>query len=241
MWRSDFGFWCTALGLLYAVGSLFLLPSWWRGSWRASRVRWRDRVWLVTHLALAALFLAVLVATILESDDPGALYDVPLWIVSVLLFCLIPPVGWWGRFDFAVPPRLRTAPTAPERWASAETLTHGNRRERRRKGRAGKTTESYLRIHRPSRVWRDRFRTYQLEVDGQVAGVVRNGTELILPVRPGRHTVRAVIDWTGSAPLTVSVEGGDTVSIRVQPSNEPAREATGTPDSYLQLTLEAAG
>jgi hypothetical protein len=143
MWYSNGKFWCTVIALVFAVGNLFLLPSWWRGSWHASRVRWRDRAWLVTVLAVIALCVATILLFILESEDSDVLwlwgFGMALDAASALLFVLIPLVGWWRRLDFAVPPALRSPTGAPEQWAEQKTLTHGNRQERRLRSRAKRT------------------------------------------------------------------------------------------------------
>lgn len=125
----------TAIVLAVALGFLCLLPSWWRGSWHASRVRWRDRAWLVTVLAVIAACVATLLIRVLETEDSDVMWlwgtGMSLYLVAAVLVLLIPLVARWRRFDFAVPPRLRTQPE----WAEAKTLRYGNRQERRRKAR----------------------------------------------------------------------------------------------------------
>jgi len=98
--------------------------------------------------------------------------------------------------------------------------------------------ESYARFYRPRHRWRDRFRAYKVEIDGEVVGTVRYGAEFTVPVKPGQHIIRAVIDWSGSEPLTTLFETGDTVTIRVEPSEAPALQSVQTTDQYLQLTLD---
>jgi hypothetical protein len=135
----NFGFWCTVIVLVVCLGNLYMLPSWWQGSWRASNGRWWDRAWLTTVLAVTTACLGTIFGAVLQDYDVESRWmwglNLLIFLVAALLACLIPLVGGWSRFDFAVPPRLRPSPTAPERWASPETLAHGNRAERRRKGR----------------------------------------------------------------------------------------------------------
>jgi hypothetical protein len=142
MWYSYPPFWYTVIVLVVCLGYLLMLPSWWRGSWSASRVRWRDRAWLVIVLAVMMMCLGSILLKILESEDSDVMWlwatGMSLELVSALLALLIPLVGGWSRFDFAVPPRIRTPSDAPERWAEAKTLIHGNRQERRRKSRANR-------------------------------------------------------------------------------------------------------
>jgi hypothetical protein len=142
MWYSSRPFWCAVIVLVVCLGFLCLAPSWWRGTWRASRVRWRDRAWLVALLALTATASASILLHILESQDSDKIWlwatGMSLHLVAAVLLLLVPLVGSWSRLDFAVPERLRTPSNAPERWAEAKTLAQGNRQERRRKARASR-------------------------------------------------------------------------------------------------------
>jgi hypothetical protein len=101
-------------------------------------------------------------------------------------------------------------------------------------------SESFVRFYRPRHRFRDRFRAYKLEIDGEIVGAVRYGAELTVPVPPGRHTVRAIIDWSGSEPLTVPVEPGGTVTIRVEPSDGSGLDTFTTTDQYLRISLEGS-
>jgi hypothetical protein len=105
---------------------------------------------------------------------------------------------------------------------------------------AGGMTDTFARFYRPRHRWRDRFRAYKLEIDGEIVGAVRYGAEVVVPVRAGEHIVRALIDWTGSEPLTTWFEPGGTVTIRVEPSSAPDLQSVRTTDEYLQLTVEQA-
>jgi hypothetical protein len=137
MWYTDFGFWCTVIGLAVCVGYLFLARSWWRGTWSASKIRWRDRAWLTAVIGLTALLVATIYLKFLESYDVGPKWmwgiGMALMFAGLLLIAFAPLVGWWSLLDFMVPRRLRSATDTPDQWAEAKTLAHGNRQERRAK------------------------------------------------------------------------------------------------------------
>lgn len=94
------------------------------------------------------------------------------------------------------------------------------------------TVIATLVVERTSQAWVDRARAYQILVDGSVKGSVRCGRELALALPPGRHLVRARLDWTGSETVPVHLGPGATVRLRVEPRG--ARYALGK--RYLRLT-----
>jgi hypothetical protein len=135
MWYSSFGFWCTVIVLVVCIGYLCLSPSWWRGSWSASKIRWRDRAWLTATIGVTVVAVASILLQILTSYDSDVKW---MWAVAMSLvlagllgIALAPLVGWWSALDFMVPRRLRSATDTPDQWAEAKTLAHGNRQERR--------------------------------------------------------------------------------------------------------------
>lgn len=97
---------------------------------------------------------------------------------------------------------------------------------------------SFVRIYRPRSFRRDIFRAYRLEIDGRPVGSVRNGAETLVPVPAGEHDLRALIDWSGSKPLRVSVASGETVTVRVNATRTSATQAMQTTDGWLELTRE---
>jgi len=97
---------------------------------------------------------------------------------------------------------------------------------------AGMTVIATLVVERTGQAWIDRARAYEIVVDGAVKGSVRCGRELKVAIRPGAHTVRARLDWTGSENVRVHVGPGGTVRLRVEPRG--ARHALGR--RYLRLT-----
>jgi hypothetical protein len=97
---------------------------------------------------------------------------------------------------------------------------------------SGMTVIATLTVERPAHAGLDRTRAYQILVDGTVKGTVQAGEELSLALPPGRHTVRARRDWTGSDDLPIHLGSGATVRLRVEPRS--ARHALGR--RYLRLT-----
>jgi hypothetical protein len=78
------------------------------------------------------------------------------------------------------------------------------------------TVIATLTVQRPGASGIDRARAYEILVDGEPKGTVRSGRELSLALQPGRHTVRARLDWTGSEDVPVHLGPGATVRMRVR-------------------------
>jgi hypothetical protein len=96
----------------------------------------------------------------------------------------------------------------------------------------GMTVIATLTVQRPGEAGIDRASAYEIIVDGVPKGSVRSGRELSLALPPGRHTVRARMNWTGSDDLPVHLGPGATVKLRVEPRG--VRHAIGK--RYLKLT-----
>ncbi|NMO51592.1 hypothetical protein HH310_10355 [Actinoplanes sp. TBRC 11911] len=94
------------------------------------------------------------------------------------------------------------------------------------------TVIATLRVERPGATGIDRARAYEIIVDGEPKGVVRSGHELSLALQPGRHVVRARLDWTGSAEVPVHLGPGATVRLVVR--SRGVRHVIGK--RYLSLT-----
>ena len=75
----------------------------------------------------------------------------------------------------------------------------------------------FVRIQREGWPWRDRFRSYTILLDGNVAGKVRPGAEAVLPVEPGPHSLVLRIDSTGSSVEFFNVLPGQTVTFTCCP------------------------
>lgn len=57
------------------------------------------------------------------------------------------------------------------------------------------------------------FRRMLIEVDGEVVARLLPNEQQAIQVGPGRHVVRARMDWTASPPVEVHVDGHDTVHL----------------------------
>ena len=85
------------------------------------------------------------------------------------------------------------------------------------------TVAGTLVVSRPRGAWLDRRRAYRIVVDGKVKGKVKDGQELALVLEPGRHTIEARIDWSGSEPASLHVGPGATVRMSVESRGNPFR------------------
>lgn len=94
-------------------------------------------------------------------------------------------------------------------------------------------------VRRPAPLWRDGLRRYRIQVDGEEIGKVRGGDEVAVTVAPGRHSIRARIDWTGSPDVDVDVAAGEHVVLTVEPAGSSLRldQVFGS-DRYLTLKRE---
>ena len=59
------------------------------------------------------------------------------------------------------------------------------------------------------------FRRIGIEVDGRRVGGVRHGATAEFPVEPGRHAVRARMDWHSSPVIEVDVAADATTELTV--------------------------
>jgi hypothetical protein len=79
---------------------------------------------------------------------------------------------------------------------------------------------SEIRVTRP-RAWADKLRAYQILVDGETVGEIREGSELTIPVPPGLHAIQLRIDWCSSPEIHVAVDNGRTESVSCGPRFNP--------------------
>ncbi len=95
-------------------------------------------------------------------------------------------------------------------------------------------------VRRPTGGYRDFLRSYKVEVDGVEVGKVGRGEQVEFTVAPGRHNVRAVIDWSGSPVLPVDVATGETARLVVKSAGDmvDAVSQIWKRDSWLTLTPE---
>lgn len=178
VWYADFQFWCVVVVLAVCLWHLSQAPAWWRGDWRASRIRWRNRAWLPAMVALtAACLLTIMMFVVGEADLPIALTWLGrlLFVIGGLSLLAIPLLGWVPAFDFAVPPPDRTNVPPPP-------LNRAARRAQARRSpplKAPVPGRTAIRFHRPAVRFKDRFRAYRLEIDGEPVGEIRHGGEVV--------------------------------------------------------------
>lgn len=67
----------------------------------------------------------------------------------------------------------------------------------------------------------DAWRAYNVVVDGQERGTIRNGGSLSLELDPGHHTVLLRIDWCSSRPLEIDLDSGERVRLVCRPNAKP--------------------
>lgn len=65
---------------------------------------------------------------------------------------------------------------------------------------------------------RDTVRAYQVKLDGQVIGRVKDGKQETFEVSPGAHQVRVRLMWLQSPPVDVHLGEGSEVRLRTGPN-----------------------
>lgn len=74
------------------------------------------------------------------------------------------------------------------------------------------TTSSQTQITvRRTTSYADRWRAYEVKVDGVVVGSVRARESVTVPVNPGKHSLVLRIDWCGSEQIDFEVQPGEHV------------------------------
>lgn len=66
--------------------------------------------------------------------------------------------------------------------------------------------------------YRDTVRAYQIKVDGQVVGRVKDDKQHTFEIAPGVHQVRVRLMWLQSPVIELNVGGGDHVRLRTGPN-----------------------
>lgn len=92
-------------------------------------------------------------------------------------------------------------------------------------------------IHRRSKAWRDRWRSYVVEIDGRDVGKIARGEDKTFPLEPGDgHAVRLKIDWC-SSPLVI-VSGDEDSRLECGAAGNPLTgvfEVIFAQSSYIDL------
>lgn len=66
--------------------------------------------------------------------------------------------------------------------------------------------------------YRDTVRAYQVKIDGQVAGRIKDGKQATFEVSPGIHQVRVRLMWLQSPAVEVRLEEGKEITLRTGPN-----------------------
>jgi hypothetical protein len=82
------------------------------------------------------------------------------------------------------------------------------------------SAQSTVELNRASK-FTDRIRSYQVFVDGEEVGKIKNGEHATFSVAPGRHEVKLKIDWTESPPVTIDASPGGSVRLTCSPRANP--------------------
>lgn len=106
------------------------------------------------------------------------------------------------------------------------------------------STGGRLVVERPRRGfaldYRDRLRSYVVEIDGEEVGRLRLGQRLVVAVPSGRHVARARINWTGSPPVSVDVPQDGEITLTVHPAGS-ALDMSQLFSRNQWLTLRVSG
>lgn len=94
----------------------------------------------------------------------------------------------------------------------------------------------FLEVSRSGASGRDGLRRYGLVVDGVDVAGLGIGERTVVPVTAGAHTLRAVIDWTGSEELVVTVAPGQRVGVLIEPAGGLNPFTAYSLDKYLRIT-----
>jgi hypothetical protein len=65
-------------------------------------------------------------------------------------------------------------------------------------------------VDRPRLGWGAVFRTFKIDVDGRRVGAVSAGQSRVFTIAPGKHVVRARLDWSRSRAVELDLAAGET-------------------------------
>ena len=73
---------------------------------------------------------------------------------------------------------------------------------------------SVINIQRNSE-YNNRFRNFQIIIDGQIAGTLANGESKTFVTTPGQHSVAAKIDWCSSPEIILMLSENETRELKL--------------------------
>ena len=82
------------------------------------------------------------------------------------------------------------------------------------------SAQSTIKLERESK-YMDRIRKYQVIVDGEEVGTIKNGESATFKIAPGPHELVLQIDWASSPPVTIDARPGGTVRLACRPKANP--------------------
>lgn len=83
------------------------------------------------------------------------------------------------------------------------------------------TDGGYVRISRDGSRWQDRARAYEVVIDGEAVGEIRNGATGEFAVDIGPHSLRLKIDWAASPTEHFNVSRGQVVEFQCRGGVRP--------------------
>ncbi len=78
-----------------------------------------------------------------------------------------------------------------------------------------------LRLVRPGSWWQDRYRAYQVHLDGKIVGQISQDGELCVDISPGVHQLQLKIDWCSSPMISFEASEGSRTEIACGPNGHP--------------------
>lgn len=95
-------------------------------------------------------------------------------------------------------------------------------------------------VHRTPGGNRDRMRGYKILIDNDVAGTVKPGEQLTVPVTPGPHKVQMKVDWCTSPTLTINAAPGTNTALSCAPAGSAlmALFSMLRPGAYIRLEYQ---
>jgi hypothetical protein len=82
-------------------------------------------------------------------------------------------------------------------------------------------TRGEIVINREPQAYTDGLRTYEIWIDGELAGKIRRGERQLIDVAAGEHEVCLKIDWCCSPSVRVTLGAGESVELTAGPNAHP--------------------
>lgn len=88
--------------------------------------------------------------------------------------------------------------------------------------------------------WADMLRSYQIFLDGEQVGTIRQGMGLTFQVHPGHHELFLTIDWCSSRHLSICLAPGERTTLICQGRNAlfTLYNITLGANNYIKLAQE---